>query len=642
MAVFSKISAAVAVPLLLVAPVIAAGSIKDIEHVVLFMQENRAFDHYFGTMAGVRGFSDPNVQVNSNGRSVWQQNVTAALSKDADYLLPWHMTYLGGKYINGTQCIGAGSNGWTANKNAYNYGRNDGWAIFQTPYSWAYFDRDDIPVHYAIADGYSSGDMYQQGVIASTNPNRVTWASGSINSPGSPPGDASVGGYPYIDNNETPGCEGTNGFNCYPLKWTTTPELLEKEGISWMLYQGGTPSVAHFNDNFDDNPLAWFEQYQTAAPGTPLYNKGFVGEFIETFYEQAANGTLPAVSYIIGPAVLSEHPDNTPNAGAWLQKQIVDAVTSSPKYNSTVLMISFDETGGFGDHVIPYHAPEGTPGEWVEDPYKVVGNTFTGPGYRLPFAVVSPWTRGGSVFVEHADHNSQILFLEKWAEAKGYDIKTPEMTQWRREHMSTLVNMFDFENPDYSVTELPEVETPYIDPATNIFQPTAYCQAMYPNASPPVPYGKQIAPDQMHTLSEQGFKEMRGFLTEGRYIVFEYGGFALSNQGKPSNDFAATAATSSHEDIHQRWVVHYVQDNGGQVPSTFIISSAFDGRYIGAHTGLSTGIKGAETYTVNFAPSKGYSLQKENGKYLTIDAHGTVQITSQETFFKAYSVTYSQ
>lgn len=109
----------------------------------------------------MRGFSDPNVQINSNGRSVWQQNVTSALSNETDYLLPWYLNYLGGDYVNGTQCIGAGSNGWSPNHAALNGGRNDGWAIYQTPQSWGYFTRKDLPVHYAIADAWASGDMYQ-------------------------------------------------------------------------------------------------------------------------------------------------------------------------------------------------------------------------------------------------------------------------------------------------------------------------------------------------------------------------------------------------------------------------------------------------------------------------------------------------
>jgi phospholipase C len=139
------------------------------------------------------------------------------------------------------------------------------------------------------------------------------------------------------------------------------------------------------------------------------------------------------------------------------------------------------------------------------------------------------------------------------------------------------------------------------------------------------------------SFSEQGFKVMRGALTEGRYIVFELGGYALTNAGKPATDFTAIKATSNHEQISQRWVVHALTTGG----NTFTISSARDGRYIGAHTGLIDNNSGAEVYTVSFVQSKGYALQKENGKYVTIDGNGDVQIVSQVVYFNAYSVTYS-
>lgn len=104
-------TAAVMIPL--IAPSVAAGSLADIDHVILFMQENRAFDHYFGSMAGVRGFSDPNVQVNPNSKpSVWYQEVNSELTNSSDYLLPWYLNYEGGDFLNATQCMVAGDNGW--------------------------------------------------------------------------------------------------------------------------------------------------------------------------------------------------------------------------------------------------------------------------------------------------------------------------------------------------------------------------------------------------------------------------------------------------------------------------------------------------------------------------------------------------
>lgn len=177
------------------------------------MQENRAFDHYFGTMAGVRGFKDPNVKTNA-GVPVWYQK-TGNLTTKANSLLPWDLNYLGGDYNEATQCMEAGSNGWDANHAALNNDQNDNWPVGNTPWSWGHFTRKDVPNHWAIAEGFTVGDMYQESVIASTNPNRVSWVSGTINAPGSP-SSPDAGGM-YIDNNENPGCEDTN-LNCYPLK----------------------------------------------------------------------------------------------------------------------------------------------------------------------------------------------------------------------------------------------------------------------------------------------------------------------------------------------------------------------------------------------------------------------------------------
>lgn len=136
-----------------------------------------------------------------------------------------------------------------------------------------------------------------------------------------------------IRSNGSPGCE-SNGQSCYPLKWKTVYEYYEDAGVSWQLYQD--------SNNFDDNPLAWFDQFQKAAKGSPLADKGMAYNGLDAFYEAAANGTLPEVSFIVGPAELSEHPSYQPKDGAWLQKKVVDAVTNSPKYSSTLLMISYD------------------------------------------------------------------------------------------------------------------------------------------------------------------------------------------------------------------------------------------------------------------------------------------------------------
>ncbi|KAJ9133694.1 Phosphoesterase-domain-containing protein [Pleurostoma richardsiae] len=605
----------------------AAGSLADIDHVVLFMQENRAFDHYFGTLYGVRGFSDPNVQLN-NGTPVWQQKADASLGTNATSLNPWYVNYLGGDWLNATQCMEAGDNGWSSNHEALNFGLNDAWATNNTPWSWSHFRRSDLPVQFAIADTWTIGDMYQESVIASTNPNRVTWVSGSINVPGSPQ-NSSEGGYPYIDNNEMPGCDDL-GINCYPLSWKTVADIYQDAGVTWQVYQDA--------DNFDDNPFAWFKQFQDASTSTELYERGFAGLSLETFYAQAGNGTLPAISYIIGPSELSEHQPYAPRDGAWLQKKIVDAVTSSPAYNSTVLIISYDETGGYGDHVTPYHSPQGTAGEWIQDPYADSGYTFAGPGFRLPFYIISPWTRGGAVFTEHADHNSQIMFVEEWQKAKGVDVTTDQMVPWRREHMSNLVSAFDFENPDYSVPELPYAIPPHTS-SDGAYNGAAYCEATYPDQRPPVPYeGEDGATTDVSSLSEEGFRSVRGYLTEGRWLTFEQGALALTNSVSSHGcaQLKSSVATQGHESVGQRWVVHAVEIGGSQ----FRISSAVNNTWLTDRPSLTNLGSRAGVFDLSYVPGSGHAIRTSGGAFLGLDATGAVVVQDKASYWDAFSVTY--
>ncbi|PGH12269.1 hypothetical protein AJ80_06783 [Polytolypa hystricis UAMH7299] len=533
------------------AKVVAASGLKDIEHVIIFMQENRSWDTYFGTMAGARGFNDPNVQVNPDGRPVWFQPVDPNMSNETDYLLPWHLGYLGGNWSEAIQCASGGSNGYQQNHAAINGGLNDGWARNNTPWSWGYLKREDLLVQFAMAEAWTVGDMYQQSQITATNPNRVTLASGSINAPGSPQ-SLDQGGV-YLDNNETPGCEKPN-VNCYPLKWKTIFEYYQSASVTWQIYQD--------TDNFDDNPLAWFEQYQTASSQSPLSKRGMAFLGLDRFYQDASMGTLPMVSFIVGPRELSEHAPYSPKDGAWLQERVVEAVVGGKKYGSSVLLVSYDESGGWGDHVPPYHSPEGTPGEWVDDPLGLYGNIYTGPGSRVPFYIISPFTRGGHVLTENADHNSQILFIEEWLTAKGYeDVRTDQMVHWRREHMSNLLSAFDFENPDMSIPSLPKAPEPHKD-GRGVFDGAAYCESRFSSPRPPVPYANQ--PRSMPRIVEEGFKPCRGNLTEGRYLVFadrERGNMLSHDGGKRLGTLPnPSGKNNTYNDKRTRWVLHYISN----------------------------------------------------------------------------------
>lgn len=452
----------------------------------------------------------------------------------------------------------------------------------------------------------------------------MSWISGSINVPGSPQ-QPNEGGNPYIDNNEQTGCE-AGGINCFPLKWKTAGECYEDAGVTWSVFQDA--------DNFDDNPYAWFDQFRNAKAGSTLNQKGIKGQSLAAFYDQAAKGTLPAVSYIVGPTQLSEHTPYSPNDGAWLQDAIARAVINSPKYSKTALIISYDETGGWADHVDPYRSPEGTPGEWINDPYGNVGHTFAGPGFRLPFYIISPWTRKGGVYTEHADHSSQILFVEKWQAAKGKNVKTDEMGPWRREHMGDLVNAFDFDNPDYSIPSLPTPRTPHKNAAGN-YDGSSYCQAQYKNIQPPVPYTGSEATKDMASTVEHGFKTMRGMLTEGRYLVLEADGVALSN---PTGCKKATVmkATAQHEKPAQRWIAH-AQQIGGNV---FYLQSFSTKTYLCKDRVICSDAASAERFEVQYVAGKGYTFkQQDGGKYLARDSSGKLSYGAQ-TQWSIFSVSY--
>lgn len=325
---------------------------------------------------------------------------------------------------------------------------------------------------------------------------------------------------------------------------------------------------------------------------------------LDKFYADAKAGTLPAVSYIIGPTELSEHPPYSPHDGAWLQQQVLNAVTSSPLYNETALIVSYDETGGLGDHVTPYHSPAGTSGEWVQDPYNDFGNVYTGPGFRLPFYIVSPWTRGGHVFTERADHISQIKFLEQWLSALGHkNVTSQEIPSWRRAHMSDLVSAFDFANPDFSIPTIPTAQAPHKN-ALGAYDGSSYCESQYATQRPPVPYGKQNVSTSL--ISEQGFKAVRGALTEGRYLTFEYNGQAVTNN---NGQIGVAKASATHNSKTQRWVVHQVgtPDNTN---TQFKISSAVDGKYVNSQGKMVSGDGSAQVVDIEYVGNgKGYTLE---------------------------------
>ncbi len=372
------------------------------------MQENRAFDHDFGSLKGVRDFNDRNAVVMTNGRSVFYQ------PNGSSYILP---------FPTALQCLDDVDHSWGPTHDAWDWGKWDKWLSIKGSSSMTYYKRADLPFYYALAEAYTVCDGYYSSVLGPTHPNRLHLWTGMLDPNG-------IGGGP-VTNNTLP----SGGFT-----WTTYAERLQNAGVSWKIYQQ--------SDDHGGNVLQWFAQFKNAAPGNPLYERGMitVPDLTAGLQADVANGTLPLVSWVVGPGVSCEHPPNSPASGEELTHKLLDALASNPAvYNSMVFLLMYDENDGFFDHVPPPSPPAGTADEFV-------GGLHVGPGPRVPLIAMSPWSRGGRVCSQVFDHTSVIRFVEQLT-----GVMEPNISTWRRQVCGDLTSVFDFKHPNTNFPSLPTV-----------------------------------------------------------------------------------------------------------------------------------------------------------------------------------------
>jgi len=437
---------------------VRSGTIRDIEHVVILMQENRGFDHYFGTMRGVRGFGDrfpiplPPVPGQSE-RTVWQQ-LDRKAPGGARLVSPFHLDTQ--RNFDVMRMEGT-PHGWPDAQNAWDEGRMAHWPENKTERAMGYFKREDIPFQFALADAFTICDAYHCSVQTGTNTNRLFLWTGTND------GSGKYGG-PAIANSHDSFVE--QGGWRDPYRWTTYAERLQAAGIDWRVYQD-------MADNFTDNPLVGFESFRAAHHNLPgsdpaLRERGTSTGALDRLRADVLAGKLPQVSYIVSTATGSEHPGpSSPAQGAAYTAEVIDALTASPEvWSRTALLIMFDENDGFFDHVPPPAPPSrdaaaaggyagastvGTEGEYhlvpsaadaAVDLPAFRGRPY-GLGPRVPLYVVSPWSRGGWVNSQVFDHTSVIRFLEA-----RFGVAEPNISAWRRAVCGDLTSAFDFAHPN--------------------------------------------------------------------------------------------------------------------------------------------------------------------------------------------------
>ncbi|HKV61939.1 MAG TPA: phospholipase C, phosphocholine-specific [Candidatus Acidoferrum sp.] len=475
-AAFPSISRALAIP-----AHDRTGTLHDVEHVVILMQENRAFDHYFGTLRGVRGFGDPRAVKLPTGKSVFHQ--PDATNPDG-FVLPFRpdASNLGLKFLEDTP------HDWTGTHAAWNSGTYDQWVPHKGTTSMAYLTRNDIPFHYALADAFTVCDAYHCSLLGPTDPNRYHMWTGWVGNDGS-------GGGPVIDNAEL-------GYG-----WSTYPERLDQAGVSWKIYQDagagldaadfwGWGSNAYIG-NYGDNSLLYFFQYQNAPNNSSLAEKARTGTNIsqngtlfDIIRQDVLANQLPQVSWIVAPEAYTEHGNWPANFGAWYVSQMLDALTANPEvWSKTVLFYMFDENDGFFDHIVPPTPPMsraqgistvGTTNELFNGAPSYPASSFTpgpyGLGVRVPMIVISPWSKGGWVNSQVFDHTSLIRFVER-----RFGVAEPNITEWRRTVTGDLTSALDFDSPNSKVVELPD---------TSAYQATN--QNRYPDYVPVVPTNQAL------------------------------------------------------------------------------------------------------------------------------------------------------
>ena len=431
------------------------GSLADIDHIVIHMQENRSFDHYFGALNGVRGLGDPRPVRLPGGHSIWAQ----PSSQHPDgFVLPYH----GDSRTTRSFTVDGADQSHQEAIHMVNRGRYDRWGHSNELHNrMLYYGPGDLPFYYALADAFTICDAYHCSTLTQTYPNRLHLFTGCN-------GGGTVGGDPEMSNygeDETPSADMTadKALRADAYRWTTYAERLQQAGVSWKVYQE--------YDNFGDNLLSVFPPFRPCDPASELYRRGrtWVSEhkqgpdrtrsdgtqLVEAFRSDIAAGTLPQVSWIVTAADLSEHPTAEPAKGEHVTAKLIEALIDHPEvFARTAFILTYDEAGGFFDHMPPPLPPVGdyrghstvsVAGEtkdWADsaDWAREHGAQHPiGLGIRVPTIMVSPWSRGGRVCSELFDHTSVIRLMEQ-----RFGVAEPNISPWRRAVCGDLTSAFDF------------------------------------------------------------------------------------------------------------------------------------------------------------------------------------------------------
>jgi phospholipase C len=381
------------------------GDIHTIQHVVVIMQENRSFDEYFGTYPGADGIP--------NGVALYDPAT-------GSYVAPYHT------HMDRNQGASHSSNAALTDIDG---GLMDGFLqVYRqqhptgAPEVLGYHDRREIPNYWSYADNFVLNEYMFSPQIGPSQPSHHFLVSGWSAVCSNPMDPFSC--HSDLANHTTPNDDSLR------FGWTDLTYLLDQNGVSWKYYNHtGVAGIW--------NPLPHF---------TTVQDDGQLGNIVNAngFFTDAANGTLPAVSWVIPNQTVSEHPTALVSTGqAWVTS-LVNAVMQGPDWGSTAIFLAWDDWGGFYDHVVPPSADA------------------NGYGIRVPALVISPWAKPGYIDPQTLSFDAYLKFIEDdFLGGQRLDPSTdgrPDPRTSVREDsplLGDLANDFDFSQPPRPALILP-------------------------------------------------------------------------------------------------------------------------------------------------------------------------------------------
>ena len=417
---------------------------QSVNHIIFMVQENRGFDHYFGKLADYwqeNGYptqqfdglpanaSNPMVDANNNVigsvnsfhfRTVCMQNMSPGWNESH---VDWNRT----DPVNATPMLdgfvqSAGNFARNTVKNGVTDDMPGGFSDTEGLRAMGYYDGNDLNYYYFMASNFATSDRWFSPIMSRTPPNRLYLLAATSAGHANPPKQ--------------------------PLSNKTIFEQLETAGVSWKIY-------------LTDPNTAFLENFQPFGS----QHESKIVKVDPDYYNDVKNGTLPSVAMIEGgyESGLDEHPNQNIQKGAAHVANIINKLMVSDSWKDTVFILTFDEGGGFYDHVAPH---TGTPTEKPDDlgPMDLnpgtngqggdICTTKTGPncdfvytGFRIPLIVISPFTKKNFVSHTVADYTAILKLIET-------RFAVDNLTKRDAAQMD-MTEFFDFANPPWTTSPPP-------------------------------------------------------------------------------------------------------------------------------------------------------------------------------------------